>query len=379
MDKLLALKVKIKKIYLSLRRISLLFIVAPFLSKKEKSFSLHQIKKILIIRIDRIGDLMLSTPALRAVRKKIPQADITLVLNPSIQDLAKVIPWIDKTVVYRNLIQAARALKQEGFDLAIDLLMDYPLKSALLAFLSGARYRVGYNIQGRGGFFNIKVKPDSEEKHMIERTLDVVRAIGVDTVNRNPEIVVLDEEKKYIEHFLNQRKVSSKDLLVGIHPGGNYPSQCWQPERFAQLADEIIIEYGAEVIVIGGPGEEGLVRKVVNLMSEKAIEVIDIPLSRLAALIARCNLFVCNNSGPLHIATAVGTPTISTMGPTVSYLWWPQGKNHIVIRKDLPCSPCNRGVCKSHQCMDLITVEDMKEAVKIQMKRINEEDKTTIF
>ncbi len=335
-----------------------------------KQFDHLRVKKILIIRTDRVGDLILSIPALRVLRNKFGQAEITMLLNRGTRDLAKVIPWIDKIMVYRNLIQTTRMLKQEGFDLAIDLIMDYQLKSALLAILSGAPHRLGFDIEGRGGFFNIRVKPDRKEKHMIEHTLDVVRAIGVDTTDKNPEIAVSDDKKRYIEEFLNQQNVFGSDLLVGIHPGGYYPSQRWLPDRFAQLADDIIVRYGAGIILIEGPGEEKSVRKVASLMSRKAIGVVGISLSKLPALIARCNLIVCNNSGPLHIATAVGTPTVSTMGPTVPYLWWPKGENHIVFRKDLPCSPCNLGVCKSHKCMKLITVEDVMGAVSVQLGKI---------
>jgi len=356
--------------YLYLRRVFLIYTMSLFLSKKEVSFSMRNIKKILIIRIDGIGDLVLSTPALRAIREEFPQANITLVLNSNAQDLFKGIPWIDRIIVYRNLIQMAKILRQENFDLAIDLLMDYLLKSAFLVFLSSARYKLGYNIQGRGVFFNIRIEPTWAEKHIIERTLDVLRAIGVDTENRIPKILISDEQKNFTEEFLNQQKISKDDLLIGIHPGGRYLTQRWLLERFAQVADRIIAEYRIKVIIIGAPDEEKLICKVASLIKKQVVEAIGVSLGRLSALIARCNLFVCNNSGLLHIATAVSTPTVSTMGPTIPYLWWPQGENHIVVRKDLPCSPCNSGLCKSRQCMELITVEDMMEAVKIQLKRI---------
>jgi ADP-heptose:LPS heptosyltransferase len=132
-----------------------------------------------------------------------------------------------------------------------------------------------------------------------------------------------------------------------------------------------------KIVVIGTREEREIVENVINQGTDAKPGISNIlmaigwPLDGIVALIERADLFVGNNSGPLHIAWGVGTPTVSTMGPTDPDLWWPVGENHTVIRKGLPCSPCNRPICKSHDCMRLITVEDMMEAVEVQLKKIS--------
>jgi lipopolysaccharide heptosyltransferase II len=297
------------------------------------------------------------------------------VVKPETKEIVSQDPWSNEVIVYEeeNLIRRLKfiqGLRKRHFDLAIDLIWDYPLKSALLTYLSGARYRVGYDIAGRGIFFNIRVIPDKREKHIIERTLDVVRTISVDTPNREPEIMVSSQGKNYVNEFLSQHNILPKDLVVGIHPGGHYPTQRWNKEGFAQVGDKIARKYGAKIVIVGSPRETRLVQGVVNLMETEPVSMVGTSLEQLIALIDRCNLFICNNSGPLHIAVALKTPTVSTMGPTIPKRWWPIGDNHIVIRKDLDCSPCNLGYCprKTHDCMRLITVQEILEAVDLQLK-----------
>lgn len=346
--------------------------------EKKELFRKEKIRKILIIRIDRIGDIVLSTPAIRALKENFPQAHIAIMVNPYIKELIVENPYLNEIIVYDekgrqqrflSRISFIKNLRKKKFDLALDLLLSYKLKTALLAYLSGARYRVGFDIEGRGAFFNIKVAPDKKVKHLIEYTMDLVKAIGADTAEMDPEIFVSSEDNDYIRDYLN-RNIAGHNLVVGIHPGGYYPSQRWMVEGFAQLADELIRRYQAEVVITGGPAEEGLVLKIANLMKEKAVFMNRISLGKLMALISQCSLFICNNSGPLHIAVALKVPTVSTMGPTIPEMWWPRGDNHIVLRKDLPCSPCSLGECKTHECMKLITLEDILQAVQVQLRKL---------
>lgn len=371
------LKLKIKRYYLFIRKLTLSLFSFLLFWQKRIVFLPADVKKILVIRIDRIGDVVLSTPTLRALREHFPQAHIALMLRPETEALLLENPSINEIIIYekRGFIESLRFildLRKRRFDLAIDLIWDYPLKSALLVYLSGAKYRLGYDIAGRGIFFNVRVTSDKKDKHTIERTLDVVRTVGVDTPNREPEIVVSSQSKKAIYEFLSQHNISQEDLVVGIHPGGHYPTQRWSKEGFARVGDEIAKRYGAKVIIVGSSGETELVQGVVGLMETEPVNMAGTSLEQLIALIDRCYLFICNNSGPLHIAVALKTPTVSTMGPTIPQRWWPIGDNHMVIRKDLPCSPCNLGYCprETHDCMRLITPEEVIETVKRQMKEL---------
>jgi heptosyltransferase-2 len=126
-----------------------------------------------------------------------------------------------------------------------------------------------------------------------------------------------------------------------------------------------------------GSGEEEIIDQIKTHMTHPSIVFLNQPLGDLLALFQSCHLLICNNSGPLHVATALGTPTVSTMGPTIPERWWPQGEDHLVLRKDLPCMPCNEGRCrlKTLDCMKLITVEDMIEAVETQISKVKKTEK----
>lgn len=371
-----SIRLQIKRVYLIVRKIVFIPLILVISLLPKRGFLKESITKILVIEMDGIGDAVLSTPTLRALRVHFPQAHIALMVKPETKAIVSQNPWSNEVIVYEkgSFVQRLRfiqGLRKRCFDLAIDLFLDYPLENSLLAYLSRARYRVGYDIAGRGIFFNIRVTWDKKEKHTIEHTLDVARAIDVDTANREPEIIVSSQSKKVIEEFLSQHNISREELVVGIHPGGRYSTQCWSSEGFARVGDEVAKKYRAKIIIIASPRGAGLAQDMMNLMETEPIVMTDeISLEQLIALIDRCNLFICNNSGPLHIAVALKTPTVSTMGPTIPERWWPIGENHMVIRKDLPCSPCNLGYCPrgTHDCMGLITVQEILEAVDLQLK-----------
>jgi len=178
-----------------------------------------------------------------------------------------------------------------------------------------------------------------------------------------PELKLTPGQADFARSYYTGCGIQDRDILIGIAPGGFYPSQRWPAEKFARLADQAIRRFGAKVLLAAGPHEQGLLRDIVAHMQEKPFVAAGLPLDQLAALISRMNVLVCNNSGPLHIAAGLGVPTVSTMGPTDPLLWQPQGEGQIVIRKQVPCSPCSRGSCRTHRCMEEITVEEMEEGV----------------
>ncbi len=359
----------IKDLYLIFRTLilkSILFFMPPNkISRIEKD----KIKRILLIRLDRIGDFVLTAPAIKALKEGFLNAHITIAVQEELYDLAKEQPFIDEVIVLRNSFFGIFPSFRNGrFDLAVDFHMDYPLATALVCFLSGARYRAGYDIAGRGIFFNIKLTPNGNKKHIIEDNLDLARAVGIDVGKDLPKLQVSPEKLKFMRNFLNQKGIEEDNILVSIHTGGYYETQRWLTERFIEVADGIARRYPAKVIIISGQDEENLISKISGSITREVLIIDRLSLLELAALIKHSNLLICNNSGPLHIACALGVPTVSTMGPTLPWRWWPVGENHIVLRKDLPCSPCEKGFCKTHECMKLITVDEMLDAVDRQMK-----------
>jgi heptosyltransferase-2 len=363
----------LKSIYLSFRKhvLKILSIIVG----SEQSFhdiSEQYIKNILFIRIDRIGDLVLSTPALKAIKKAYQHAKLVVLSSPSNCSLLFNNPYIDQIIVYdrrnklKDRIKIVRQLREYNFDLAIDPYADYELETALIALLSGAKKRVGYASYGREVFFNIQAPKIKDNQYLVDLTLDILKPLGIMSANKSPELFLSENEKKWARNWLTKRGIGGK-TLVGIHPGGNYETQRWLPERFAEVAKHLIRNGYSDVLIFGAPGDKGLVNQICSIVEAEVPTYIGSDIRQFASLVCSCKILICNNSGPLHIAVALNIPTISMMGPTNKDRWMPIGDIHKVLRIDnLPCIGCNLGHCKikTHDCMRLITSSMVIEAVK---------------
>ena len=365
----------LKSMYLFLRGI---FLALSFRRKAVSGISPDRVKTAAVLRIDRIGDALASLPALKALKDVFPKCRLSLILREQNLPLLKGLAWIDELVPYKGFWGMVRFLRKRRFDLAVDLLMDYSLKTAWLAYLSGAGLAVGFDLEGRGRLFKAALKPAREKKLMSQYLLDLVRFLAIlsglnkdDIKDTVPELKVSDEDAVFAEDFLRERGIQKGELIVVLHPGGYFPSQRWSVERFAQLANNLKEKYPVKIIVVASLAEEAIVNKLSGLMKIKPCVVLGLGLDKAAAIIAQGSIFIGNNSGLLHIAAALGRPTVSTMGPTVPWLWMPQGNNQVVLWHNLECSPCNRGVCREHKCMELITVEEMEKAVDDLLKKEN--------
>jgi lipopolysaccharide heptosyltransferase II len=366
-----------KKACFFFRRVFLSLILCPAASRKNIPPYGAEVKRILAIRIDRIGDIMVSLPALKALKGMFPGAKISLLVAEGKAELLKDMPWVDEVMIFKGLRQTIERLKVKKFDLAIDLLMDYPLKTAYIAHASKARFTMGFDIEGRGCFFNIKLKPSSLKQHMSRHIFGLARLasqgfLGKDIAQEADycDIAPSEDRKERMRRMFKVKEAGGNDLLIGIHPGAHYPTQRWPLSRFAQLAEEIIDKYQAKVVILGSIEESAVVKKVFDASRQRSIQAAGLGLDELVAMISMLDLLICNNSGPLHIACSLGIPTVSTMGPTDPALWAPAGHKHIIVRKQLPCSPCGRSVCGLHDCMQIITVRDMMAAVDAQMERL---------
>jgi lipopolysaccharide heptosyltransferase II len=365
-----------KIIYLNLRRV-LLSIFALFFAKRLRGFKLeHGVNRILFIRIDRIGDVVLSTPALKSVKQAFPGTELVVLASISNHSLLLHNPYVDRIIVYnqtqgvKNKIGIINQLRKYKFDLAIDPYPDYELRTALIALLSGAKRRIGYGSYGREVFFNLNGPGLVKDKHLVDLTLDIVKALGVTANDKVPEIFLTEDEKKWARSWLKEKDVWGKPI-VGIHPGGHYETQRWLPERFADIANHLQKSGDLDVIILGGPDDEGLVHLIGSMIHAEVPTYVGDDLRRFAALVYYCHIIIGNNSGPLHIAVALRIPTVSVMGPTNKNRWMPVGDIHRVLRMDdLPCIGCNSGYCKikTHDCMRLITPSMVLEAVRDSLR-----------
>jgi heptosyltransferase-2 len=373
----------IKSLYLSLRALKFIILSGLTSHLRKKEFDRGSTRSVLIISLKRVGDVILSLPTFRAIKESLPKSQVTVFADSYTKDILDRIPYIDAVVPYGKdssflkKTKQVRKLSYNSFDLAVDLTCDYTFEGALWTWLSGAKFRVGYDTWKRGLLFHRPVKPIKGAIHAIDEILNVVQSIGLETEDKNLKITASKEAIDTVKKFLQDKDAKSNTLLIGIHPGGYYPTQRWLAERFAEVADKLIEKHKARIVLIGGAKEKKIIHQITTHMANQSLVFFDQTLGDLLALLQSCHLLICNNSGPLHMATALGTLTVSTMGPTLPERWWPQGEEHIVIRKDLPCMPCNEGRCrlKTLDCMELITVEDMLEAVETQISKIKKTKK----
>jgi len=376
---------KILVLYLTLRNLILGSLCSFTKTYKKDDLSGSSIRNILVIRLDRIGDMVITTPIFRALKEKWPDVQVTVLTNPVNKNIVINNPFIDCILVYdrenkhksmSNRLIFFRGIRKKEFDLVIDPYLDYELKTSLITRFVGKRLRFGFEFAGREICYNIRYNPNAfpastEKRHMIDYDLDLLTYIGIETEKRQPEIFLSADDKKNSYKLLEEAGVSPESKIIGMHPGGNYQSQRWPIKRFAAISDHLVTNYDVKVILFAGQDEKHLVSEFRSHAVKTPILLCDLSLREFMSILSHCRLLLCNNSGPLHIATALNIPTVSTMGPTIPYHWWPRGDNHIVLREDVDCSPCKKGICKTHECMELITTNDFIEAVERQIKALD--------
>ncbi|HSB67764.1 MAG TPA: glycosyltransferase family 9 protein [Candidatus Methylomirabilis sp.] len=322
-------------------------LLAPLALLRRPAVLPRPCRKILLVRVDRIGDLVLSTPFLRNLRQLLPSGEITLVGRAFAAELLHGGDLVDRIVVISPSggVEAVGRLASEVFDLAVDLHYDYPLRTARLARRVRARCTAGFDIGGRGALFDVPV-PARQRKHFVEETLDILRALGLAPCRVPLEVHLRPQAADASRSLLSCQGVG--DPYVVFHPGGFYAEQRWPAPRFAQLADRIA-ELGLAPVLIGGKEDRPLLQEIAGPMKANAALICGQGVGVAAAAIAGSTLFVGNNSGPLHIACALDVPSVSTLGPTDPVRFWPLSTRARVLRAER---------------LDQLPVEDMLDVAK---------------
>ncbi len=333
--------------------------------------------RILIVRTDRIGDLVLSTPAIRAVRAAYPRGYVAALVQPATRALVEGHPALDEVFVldkqgrHRGVAGAwhlAAELRARRFDLA--LILHTTTRVVLLTWLAGIPRRVGY--ARRLGWLLTDRRPYEKrfgERHELDYTLDLVRAAGIPADDRTLEIAWSSAGQGPVTTWLASAGIGPSDRLILLHPGASCPSKRWPPARFAAVADAVAAR-GSRVAVIVGPGDEALARDV---QRQARTPVLAPPhpftLAELPWLLKRAQCLVSNDSGPVHLACAAGTPVVAVFGRWGEGLsptrWGPTGPRSAVLHHDVGCRPCLAHRCRiGFICLDAVTVEEVVAAVQ---------------
>jgi lipopolysaccharide heptosyltransferase II len=332
-------------------------------------------QRILITRMKFIGDVVLTTPVIRSLRAAFPNAFLAYMGDAGAVSLLQENPFLNQIIpfdfsrpTYLEQPRVSWLLRRLRFDWVIDLFGNP--RSALLTYLTGAPVRVGLERKGRGRLYTLQVRDDGRPKSAVEFHLQFLRALGVEPVVHPPELFLTERERTDAAAL-----IATDRPLVVLHPGATWPAKRWLPERFALLAGRLRGERNVTVVLSGGPDEAPLLDEVRKLAVPAPEIVLGLSLRQLAALYARASVVVSNDAGPMHIAAAVGTPTIGIFGPGEEQIWFPyrQDHGHQALRKDVPCHPCHLDFCNRTgdgymECMKLLTVEEVASAVGVALE-----------
>jgi heptosyltransferase-2 len=314
----------------------------------------HQIRRILIIRQhDQLGDLLLATPVFRAVRENFPEAHISALVRSYTSQilynniyLNEVISFYERFTDWspKKAVQFFKRLRS-NFDLAIVLnTVSHSVTSDLLAWLSGAKYRLGSEhliFEGcQSNFlYNLRASYHDSNKHQTEKNLDIVRFIQIDTKNKSEEINLNQGELDRAKAMLGRHKIKGKDLIVAMHPGAGKVRNRWEVNRFKQVAKYFNFKYNAKIVVSWGPQEQELGNEFLNGLPFTPVEAVDLNLRELSAVFAWCHLLICNDTGVMHLAASVGTPLVAIFGPTDPEQWKPLGQKFVALKgEDNSCA-----------------------------------------
>jgi len=339
-------------------------------------------KRILIILIAGIGDLIMASASLRALRRSHPEAEIHLLTNSEASTLARNYPCIDrvwsfpvrelrgdKTNAFRA-INVIRAIRKTQFDLCLNLYRVSSWRGALRMGLImsslGSQKKVGHGSKGFGLFLDTKVpKEIFENRHFVDAMMDIAKLAGGEPDDKGIEIFWdKSAEPKWVTLFpkVGQEK---QPLLIGINPGADRPEKRWNPENYASVADRLAELRGASIFLFGGPGEEHLALRIERAMNHPVVNLAGkLSLNELVYLISRLDLFVTNDSGPMHIAAAVKTPVVALFGPEDPVYTRPYTSTGLyrIVQKELSCRPCTNKRCDRPVCMGSLKPEDVLQA-----------------
>lgn len=331
-------------------------------------------KKVLVVQTAFLGDAALTLPLLRALKERLPGSKVTVWARPACADMFHGNPWIDevwsdaKAGGLFGVFKAGRRIAQGRFDLA--LVPHRSFRSALAVWLSGVPERIGFS-SSAGAWMFTRVVPFAWGMHDLERNLSLLLpVVGGAEHSVDPQYLKASPQAAAsIEQRLGSLGGPLGGPLVGLHPGSVWATKRWPVERFASLGRRLAAERGARIVLVGGSQDKDLASQVATACGPAAIDLTGATtLPELIALMPRLSLFVTNDSGPMHIATASGVPTVAIFGPTTRELgFFPYGPDNRVLEVDLDCRPC--GLHGSHVCphghflcMKLISVDRALEA-----------------
>uniref|UniRef100_UPI004055D5A2 lipopolysaccharide heptosyltransferase II n=1 Tax=Candidatus Electronema sp. TaxID=2698783 RepID=UPI004055D5A2 len=329
-------------------------------------------RNVLVRSTNWIGDAVMTTPALRTIRSNFPEARITLLALPWVADVFAACPHLDRIFIYdkqgrhrglRGKLRLAAELRAEHFDLAI--LLQNAFEAALITWLARIPARAGYTTDARGLLLThgVRKAPDIGSRHQVEYYQEMLAGLGLRRGPDELELFVSPAAAHTAVELLGQ---GEKRPVIGLNPGAAYgPAKRWPSAKYAELAARLEAETGGLIVVFGTKADQAAAEEISAAVKGRALDLTGrTSLAEAAACIARCDVFVTNDSGLMHVAAALNTPLAAVFGSTDHIATGPFSQRVTVIRHPLPCSPCLKTHCpQGHlRCMELVSVEETAQA-----------------
>ena len=316
---------------------------------------MKKIERILIIRLSSLGDIILTTPILKAMRKKFPEAEIYYLTKKDYVELLDTNPYINKIInidTYDgvmgviSLIKAISSIRKLKIDLVVDMHFRHwsYFRTALWNLFLVNCIGASIKIKSYKSPFRHKQRTRVLQTHVVDLHFQALKNIGISTKENHPELFLSPKEKNWADYFLNENGFNKKDRLIGISPTASWRHKEWGGDNFQCVCESLIKNLGVKLIFFGKKNELSLINLITqNIKSDKMIYATGLSLKEVASLIDRCELVLCNDSGIMHMASSLARPVVAIFGPTHPSLgFYPLDKNRIILHADTSCSPCSR-------------------------------------
>lgn len=344
------------------------------------------IDKILVIRFSSLGDIVLTTPVIGALKTKFPHSRIFFLTKAQYGDILRNDPRIFSLIEFdprgkhkgiAGFLKLIEKLRNYDFDLLIDLHAN--LRSFFVRHLTKSKIKLKYNKRGLSRFLMVHFKfLKTRAVHTVDSYLGVLTKFQINIPNKNPLLFLNPEDAEFSDKFLLGQKVEKDDIVVGVHPGARWETKRWDEDKFKRVCQDLIDRLNCKIMLLGDAGDEELIENISKEISDaRVIDAVGLPTGRFMSLIKRCDCLITNDSGPMHIARALQVPVVAIFGPTHPRLGFATvGSKNVVLCANVECSPCSlhgEKKCrkKSRFCMDLIDPEMVVEAVGKLLKEEN--------
>ncbi|MBN1461156.1 MAG: glycosyltransferase family 9 protein [Armatimonadetes bacterium] len=337
--------------------------------------TLAEPKRLLLVKLSSIGDVVQSLPVARSLRRRFPNAYLAWAVGPAAADVVAGHPDLDRVVIVGGApgheaegldvvppLSAVgtlrRALRRYEFDTTLDL--QGLFKSALVARLSGAPRRVGFRTLHEGTFLlnNRRLVPNRRDVHAVDSYLDFAEVFGASREPVEFRIAISETDREVVDELL-----AGHEELAALIPGARWDSKMWPAERFAAVADTVAERFGLTSVVTGASRDTELAARIASAARRPILDLTGrTTLKQAAELFRRCRVTIGNDTGPLYISSAVGTRTVALFGPSDAHRLGPYGEGHAKLVADVDCAPCRNRTCRTRTCMESITPEQVVEA-----------------